>query len=132
MKWYNVVRNGVAYSESQAYRDEQKRLAQEEKERQRRRETLNIDLDDVEGNANKLLEMLNQVYTFDDPKYKPDIIFKEAGDRFGFEFIYVGKLINNLCDRQLVYCEYDTDPNLHPRDMLDFWRLTKTSPAPKS
>jgi hypothetical protein len=36
------------------------------------------------------------------------------------------KLVNGLVGEGLIRVEYSPDPNLHPKDMLDYWRILLT------
>lgn len=38
----------------------------------------------------------------------------------------LSSLINSLVDDGLVIFEYSRDPSLHPKDVLDYWRLILT------
>lgn len=39
----------------------------------------------------------------------------------------LGALINGLVDQGLITFQYTKDPNLHPKDRLDYWRIELTS-----
>ena len=124
-KWYKVERNGQVYYESQLFRDERAERAQAAVDREKKRSELAIDLDDVSGNSDRLLAAMDEFYDYGDPTYSPGLIFHEAGKRFGFDPEYTQKLISDMHKRGLVKTELIDDPDMHPFDRVDRWRIVK-------
>lgn len=124
-RWYKVVRNGTEYWESETFRRNEDLAAAQKAQRTKLRIERSFNEHDVVANADLLMELLEECYQFGDPTFRPDVIYRRAGEKFGFEPDYVGTLVNNLVHRKLVRFEYDPNPNLHPKDSLDYWRLHK-------
>jgi hypothetical protein len=124
--WRRIeLSDGRVLWESERGRQERECRAREEAERAAVREATGFVAEDMDGNADRLMEALESCYRFGDPDFDPTIIFTEAARRFGFESDYVGHLVNNLVRRNIVTFEYTRDRSLHPRDVLDHWRLSK-------
>ena len=122
-QWYKVTRNGVEYWESETSRRNNALAAEEKLKRAEIRTKTGFQEHDIERNADRFMELLDECYQFGDPSFNPSEIYIQAGEKLGYESNYIGKLINNLVDRKLVIFEYDPNPNLHPKDSLDYWRL---------
>ena len=126
-KWFKTVKNDVEYWESETSRQEKELRLERKEERRILRDSLNINEENVEENADLLMDMLEKFYTFGDPSFEPNIIYLRSEEEYGFEPEYVDTLIKNLTNRKILNFEYTKDPEIHPKDVLDHWRLIKNT-----
>jgi len=126
-KWYEVERDGRVILESESYRENRAIEENVKLSRKNIRSELKMDLEDIDNNADLLMDSMESFYTFGDKTYSPNIIYLKAGELFGFEAKYVKSLVSNLCERKIVVFEYDPDPDLDIKDSLDCWHLIKNT-----
>jgi len=123
--WFKVVKNGVVYWESETYRSEQKQLAEQRRARAEIRMSTGFKEHAIEENADRLMALLESFYPFGDADFNPQSVFLKAEMTYGYEADYLKLLISNLVQRKVVRFEYISDPDVDPRDALDYWRLHK-------
>ena len=73
----------------------------------------------------KLIEILIQKNYFSTNKYNPKIVI-DAASSVGIADSHLINIINQLVNSGDLVFQYDPDPQLHPMDKLDFWRIDLT------
>ena len=72
---------------------------------------------------------LKEIGYFGRESFDPSPVLKVAKKRLGIDVCRAGgsdqlsTVINGLVRRGVIHFEYSRDPVLHPKDVLDYWRL---------
>lgn len=85
---------------------------------------------DIDPKTIKLLTELNSSGYFQLKPFDPSPVVSAAAN-IGIDDAELSTELNKLVDAGIIIFQYDQDPMLHPKDKLDYWRITLTEEGKK-